>query len=187
MKTKSKNYSIILFFSIIFGVLLFQNILAQSSEVEWKKKYDYSQTKEKFAEPPLFYAPHAFWFWDAPLDTAQTASMAREMTKQRLNPGYAHPRHAEAPLTAFPGLPREEWLSPLWFQSIESAAREAGNAGMTLGFCDEYWWPSGRADGKVLEKSPDLAAKSLEWIRTVGSEGESLNLPASKVTVAAQL
>jgi len=187
MKTKSKNYSIILFFSIIFGVLLFQNILAQSSEVEWKKKYDYSQTKEKFAEPPLFYAPHAFWFWDTALDTAQTASMAREMTKQRLNPGYAHPRHAEAPLTAFPGLPREEWLSPLWFQSIKSAAREAGNAGMTLGYCDEYWWPSGRADGKVLEKAPDLAAKALEWVRTVGAEGELLNLKASKVTVVAQL
>ncbi len=141
MKLKSNIFFIIFSFGIVFNLILFPNTFAQSaksSNLEWQKKYNFAETKEKFAEPPLFYAPHAFWFWDAPLDTVQNASMAREMTKQRMNPGYVHPRHAEAPLTAFPGLPREEWLSPLWFQSIESAAREAGSAGMTLGYCDEY-------------------------------------------------
>ncbi|MEN8194372.1 MAG: glycosyl hydrolase, partial [Bacteroidota bacterium] len=180
----------ILFIVLFVLISLNKVVIAQSnndSDIEWKKKYNFSQAKEKFSDPPLFYAPHTFWFWDTALDTAQTASMAKEMTKQRLNPGYAHPRHSEAPASAFPALPQEEWLSPLWFKSFESAAREADRAGMTLGYCDEYWWPSGRADGKVLEQDPDLAAKSLEWVRIVGTEGTTLNLPTSKVTVAAKL
>ncbi len=190
VRTKHKNYSITLFFGVIFGIILSQNIFAQSnksSDAEWKKKYDYSQTKERFSEPPLFYAPHTFWFWDTKLDPSQTASMAKEMTKQRLNPGYAHPRHAEAPLSAFPGLPKEEWLSPLWFESFETAANEADKAGMTLGYCDEYWWPSARADGRVLEQAPDLEAQSLEWARKIIEGGTDLELPKSKVTVAAKL
>ena len=190
MKTKTFNYSVIFSFLILFALICSKNYFAQSispSNLEWQKKYDFEQTKEQFLNPPLFYAPHTFWFWDTALDPAQTASMAKEMTKQRLNPGYAHPRHSEAPATAFPALPRDEWLSPLWFRSIESASQEAEKAGMTLGYCDEYWWPSGRADGRVLEQAPDLAATSLEWVRILGSEGELLNLPESKVTVAAKI
>ena len=185
-----KYFTLIILSGVMFSGLFPPKIEGQSkaaSSLEWQKKYDYSQTKEQFAEPPLFYAPHTFWFWDAKLYPSQTASMAKEMTKQRLNPGYAHARHAEAPLSAFPGLPREEWLSPLWFESFEVAAKEADKAGMTLGYCDEYWWPSGRADGRVLKKAPDLAAKSLEWVRIVGTEGTTLDLPTSKVTVAAKL
>lgn len=190
MKTKSKKSFVKYCLGIVLFTVLFQNAFAQSinpSNLEWQKKYNYADTKEKFAEPPLFYAPHAFWFWDTALDTSQTASMAKEMIKQRLNPGYAHPRHAEAPLSAFPGLPREEWLSPLWFKSIRSAAREAENAGMTLGYCDEYWWPSGRADGKVLEQAPELEAQSLEWTRKIVKGGNLIELPKSKVTVAVKL
>jgi len=174
----------------MFSGLFSQKIEGQSkaaSNLEWQKKYNYDQTKEQFAEPPLFYAPHTFWFWDTALDTVQTATMAKEMTKQRLNPGYAHARHSEAPATAFPALPRDEWLSPLWFKSFEGAAKEAEKAGMTFGYCDEYWWPSGRADGRVLKQAPDLEAKSLVWDRIIGTGGAILELPASKVTVAAKL
>jgi len=187
IRTKFKSYSAILLFGVLFGNILFQNTSAQSTEIEWKKKYNFSQTKEIFEEPPLFYAPHTFWFWDTALDTAQTASMAKEMAKQRLNPGYAHPRHSEAPASAFPALPRGEWLSPIWFKSFESAAIEAEKAGMTLGYCDEYWWPSGRADGRVLEEVPELEAQSLEWVRLISQGGKSIELPKSKVTVAAKI
>ncbi len=185
-----KNYlqRLIFTFSIVF--LLLQSAVGQtdkSQQPEWKKKYDYTSTREKFEQPPMFYAPHTFWFWDTAIDTAQIASMAEEMTKQRLNPGYAHPRHSEAPASAFPALPREEWLSPLWFKGIESAVKNAQKADMTLGYCDEYWWPSGRADGRVLEQAPELEATSLVWKRMTGKGGELLNLPSSKVTVAAKI
>lgn len=140
-----------------------------------------------FTQPPMFYAPHSFWFWDTAIDTNQIAKMAREMTKQRLNPGYAHPRHSEAPASAFPALPREQWLSPLWFKGIEKAVEVAQNADMTFGYCDEYWWPSGRADGRVLQQAPELEATSLVWDRIMAKGGDILKLPASKVTVAAKI
>ena len=46
-----------------------------------------------FMNPPMFYAPHTFWFWDDVIkDEQSAATMAEKMAKQRLNPGYAHPR-----------------------------------------------------------------------------------------------
>jgi hypothetical protein len=154
---------------------------------EWQKKYDYAQVRQNFNQPPLFYAPHTFWFWDAPLDADLTASMAKEMTKKGLNPGYAHPRHSGARYKPYPSLPPEEWLSPLWFQSFKTALSEAEKAGMTLGYCDEYWWPSGQADGRVLEKHPELAAQSLEWNRQIVNGPGEATIPNSKFSVAGQL
>ena len=182
MSTIYKNFLKSILLIALLSISSILTIAAQekkSDQAEWQKKYDFKQTKEKFVQPPLFYAPHTFWFWDTKLDPAQTAAMAKEMTKQRLNPGYVHPRHSEAPATAFPALPKEEWLSPLWFESIITAAEEAKNAGMTLGYCDEYWWPSGRADGRVLEQAPDLAAKSLSWEGTIVNGGNTISLPDS--------
>ncbi|TFG45978.1 MAG: hypothetical protein E4H40_07740, partial [Candidatus Brocadiia bacterium] len=147
----------------------------------------YVQVRQNFNQPPLFYAPHTFWFWDAPLDAGLTASMAKEMTKKGLNPGYAHPRHSGAPDKPYPLLPPEQWLSPLWFQSFKAALSEAEKAGMTLGYCDEYWWPSGQAAGRVLEKHPELAAKSLEWARQVVDGPGQVTIPDCKFGVAGQL
>ena len=99
-------------------IVLSQNIYAQSpdfSDAEWKMKYDFSQTREKFSEPPLFYAPHIFWFWDKALDTVQISDMAGEMTRQRLNPGYVHARSSDAPTSVFSALPKYlQWYSGLW-------------------------------------------------------------------------
>ena len=148
-------------------------LVSSANAAEWQKKYTYEEVRANFGQPPLLYAPHTFWFWDAPLDTSVTAAMAQEMTKQRLNPGYAHARHSGAPHKSYPSLPPDEWLSPLWFKSFSAALTEAEKAGMTLGYCDEYWWPSGQAAGRVLKKNPDLAAQSLKWeIRQINAFGK---------------
>ncbi len=177
-------YSRILILVILINVLFF---VSSNSAAEWQKKYNYIQVREKFNQPPLFYAPHTFWFWDAPLDKSLTASMAREMAAKRLNPGYAHPRHSGDQHKPYPTLPVDQWLSPLWFESFGTALSEAQTVGMTLGYCDEYWWPSGQAAGRVLKKNPELAAQSLEWNKQIVSGPDQLELPASKFTVAGQL
>ncbi|NOY58449.1 MAG: hypothetical protein GXO75_05895 [Calditrichaeota bacterium] len=144
--------------------ILITALSTQLFAVDWQEKFnDYQNVNEKFSQPPLFYAPHTFWFWDAPLDPKLTASMAREMTKQRLNPGYTHARHSGAPNSSYPKLPFKQWLSPLWFESFGAALHEAEKADMTLGYCDEYWWPSGQAAGRVLKAHPELKAQSLQW------------------------
>jgi hypothetical protein len=145
----------------------------------WKSKtHDFTELRETFKEPPLWYAPHTFWFWDAPLDANQTTEMAKQMTRQRLNPGYAHARK---------GLPKEQWLSEKWFDAFGKALKEAKKAGMTLAYNDEYWWPSGQAAGRVLDSRPDLKASSLRYLKRTVEAGKLIEIPESKFSVAARL
>ena len=142
-------------------LLAIPSLSAQKGNLpEWQKKYDSREVREKFISPPMFYAPHTFWFWDDVIkDEHQAATMAKEMAKQRLNPGYAHPRSGfDAAVTA---LPAEQYLAKPWFDSFNNALKASKSKGMTLGYCDEYNWPSGQAAGRVLEKHPELEARHL--------------------------
>jgi len=155
-----------------------QTDTGQPGNLGTRPSSSFEELKTHFPDPDMIYAPFAFWFWDDTLDTAQVAEMAGYMCDAGLNPGYAHPRH---------GLPHNEWLAPIWFRSLEAALNEARADGMYLGFCDEYWWPSGRADGRVLQRHPDLQAVSLRWENMYADGGQALEVPPSFFTVAAQL
>jgi len=81
----------------------------QLSAAERQQKFNtYQDVQKQFAQPPLFYAPHTFWFWDAPLDSKLAASMAWEISRQRLNPGYTHARRSCALNSSYPKLPFEQ-------------------------------------------------------------------------------
>ncbi len=122
---------------------------------EWMKKYNEQDVRAMFCNPPMFYAPHTFWFWDDVIkDEHLGAAMVEAMAKQRLNPGYAHPRSGfDNSVTA---LPLEQYLAEPWFNSIGNALQKTKGNGLTLGYCDEYNWPSGHAAGKVLKMHPEL-------------------------------
>ncbi len=136
------------------------------------------QLRQGFEQPDMIYAPFMFWFWDAPLDAKQAADMAEEMCRQGMSPGYAHPRN---------GLPREQWLSPKWFDSLDAALKKAEAAKAYLGYCDEYWWPSGRADGRVLAAEPNLKAESLKWLVLNVDGAAEVNVPECLFAVAAEM
>ena len=146
-------------------LIVFSNVSGQS---EWQKKYSDPETVRKmFVNPPMFYAPHTFWFWDDTIrDEHFTATMAEEMMKQGLNPGYAHPRSSMDRLNpGFSSLPYEQYLEKPWFNSFGNALQVTKDKGFTLGYCDEYDWPSGQAAGRVLKQHPELEAKYLDWKR----------------------
>lgn len=137
-----------------------------------------------FAQPPQRFAPFIFWFWDAPLEPAKMAEMSRTLASVGFNPGYAHARHA---MVNAPSLPGPDWLSDKWFESFGAALGEAEKAGAFLGYCDEYWWPSLQANGRVLAAHPELRAQSLSWTTTDLKAGAAVELPAGWCTVAARL
>jgi len=145
---------------------------------------DAAALKRGFADPDMLYAPFIFWFWDEPLDPGKMAEMTRVMASQRFNPGYAHGRHE---MVQARGLSREEWLSDRWFESFAAALSEAKKARTYLGYCDEYWWPSFQAAGRVLAACPELKAESLSWTVLDAPGGAAVNVPASFFAVAAQL
>ncbi len=149
-----------------------------------RNSVDFQILRQNFAQPDMIYAPFVFWFWDQPLDPAKAAEMAREMAAQRFNPGYTHARMNMAGL---PDLPREQWLSPLWFEAFGKAMTEAEKAGAYLGFVDEYWWPSFRAADRVLKENPDLYARSLQCHIIDCSAGKSVEIGPSSFSVAARM
>lgn len=144
----------------------------------------FEQVKAHFREPDMIYAPFVFWFWDGPLDPAKTAAKAGKMIGQRINPGYAHARHA---MVAGPSLAQDEWLSPRWFEAFGAALDKTEAASGYLGFCDEYWWPSGQAarhrhrpDVRPVNSGasrPAMPGSSVRPEKASNSPGTSLYVP----------
>ncbi len=164
----------------------------------YRQSISFHDLRTQFKQPDMLYAPFAFWFYDAPLDPRLAAAMAAKMSGKGLNPGYAHARSSGAepyckPLDhPIPGktlslLPHDQWLSPLWFETLDAALKESEKANGYFGFCDDYWWPMGRADGKVLQQYPELKSLSLGWDTMDVNGGQEASLPESFFVVAARL
>jgi hypothetical protein len=171
---------------LIITIMISSGCVKKSSQPEWQKKYnDPVMVRKMFASPPLFYAPHAFWFWDDTLKPELISNMAEEMCHQGMNPGYAHGRGEEKEL--YPLLPKDEWLSDKWFDAFSRSLKNAENNGMTLGYCDEYWWPSGQAAGRVLQQHPELEAKYLDWKRYEVAGSSKVQYDSVDFAVAAKL
>lgn len=143
----------------------------------------FEKVKADFRDPDMIYAPFVFWFWDEPIDTAKMAEMSRVMISQRFNPGYAHARKS---MVGTPDLPDAEWLGDKWFGAFSAALGEAEKGKGYLGYCDEYWWPSFQANGRILEAQPELRAQSLRWEAIDVSGGSEVHVPESFFAVAAE-
>lgn len=144
----------------------------------------FETVRASFPDPDMIYAPFIFWFWDEPLDPAKMAGMSRVMASQRFSPGYAHARKS---MVGTPDLPDAEWLGDKWFAAFDAALKEAEARKNYLGYCDEYWWPSFQANGRVLAANPDLRAVSLSWETRDVPGGSEAQVPASFFAVAAEL
>ena len=148
-----------------------------------KGSVPFETLRADFKNPDMIYAPFIFWFWDEPLDTAKMAEMARVMISQRFNPGYAHARRS---MVGTPDLPDAEWLGDKWFEAFGAALSEAEKGRGYLGYCDEYWWPSFRANGRIVAAHPELKAQSLNWQAIDVPGGAEALVPASFFAVAAE-
>ena len=139
--------------------------------------------RTQFRDPDMIYAPFVFWFWDEPLDPVKMGEMSRVMAGQRFNPGYAHARKS---MVGTPDLPDAEWLGDKWFEAFGVALKEAEAGKGYLGYCDEYWWPSFQANGRILKTNPELKAQSLRWEVIDVAGGSEIRVPASFFAVAAE-
>ncbi|MCX6574486.1 MAG: glycosyl hydrolase [Candidatus Aminicenantes bacterium] len=144
----------------------------------------FEAVRASFKDPDMIYAPFVFWFWDEPLDPAKMAEMSRTLSGQRFSPGYAHARRS---MVGTPDLPDAEWLGDKWFASFDAALKEAEARQSYLGYCDEYWWPSFQANGRMLAAHPELRAASLSWEKLDVPGGSEAAIPASFFAVAAQI
>ena len=58
---------------------------------------------------------------------------------------------------------------------------------MTLGYCDEYNWPSGQAAGRVLSQHPELEAQYLDWKRYEVQGNSSVQYDSLDFAVAGKI
>ncbi|MEI6606023.1 MAG: glycosyl hydrolase [Verrucomicrobiota bacterium] len=160
--------------------------LTPSTPPNWgqRKGVPFPALQQGFANPDMIYAPFMFWFWDEPLAPAKMAEMSRVMCAQGFSPGYAHGRNS---MVGTPDLPAEQWLGDKWFNAFGAALKTAETQKNYLGYCDEYWWPSFQAHGRVVKQHPELKAESLKW-QIIDAPGDSdVKVPASFFAVAAQV
>ena len=149
-----------------------------------RKVVPFPALRQGFANPDMIYAPFTFWFWDEPLDSAKMAEMSRVLVSQGFNPGYAHARNS---MVGTPDLPDNEWLGDKWFDAFGSALKVAETQKSYLGYCDEFWWPSFQAHGRVVKQHPELKAESLKWQLIDAPGGSDVNVPAAFFAVAARV
>ena len=183
-----------LYFTLIFFFLIScssvptikKDISKESNPLNFgqRKSVPFDSLKKNFNNPDMIYAPFMFWFWDEPLNQNKMAEMARVIGSGGFNPGYAHARNS---MVGTPDLPEKEWLEDNWFNSFGAALAEAEKQNKYLGYCDEYWWPSFQANGRVIKQHPELKAESLNWQVTDATAGTEVKVPSSFFAVAARL
>lgn len=183
--------------------ICFLNLFVCSTEAQsitkWGKLQSdkYESLKDNFDHPDMIYAPFLYWFWDEPLDREKIRTMTHEILKQGFNPGYIFAHTSMADLLAstpglekamepHPSLPDKEWLSPEWFDAIKDVCEIAKAKNAYVTYADEYMWPSGRANGRVIKEHPELYNSNLGFSVTDVAGGEKVDLPESFFTVAAK-
>lgn len=75
--SKKNTFLIVTCSSLVSSIVVAQNISEKDIHPEWLKKYSDKEIYDMFDNPPMFYAPHTFWFWDDVIkDEQMAASMA---------------------------------------------------------------------------------------------------------------
>ncbi len=161
-----------------------------------QKSHDpFAEVLRKFELPASIYAPYVFWFYDQDLTTLgiKPQEMAHELAAKGFNPGYAHARQNYARDFGKLGgehvqvLPRSQWMSPEWFETLEKQALQAEADGSHACYADEFQWPSLQAAGRLVEDDPTLKSRSLRYKCIDLRAGETAEIGECFFAVAARV
>lgn len=128
---------------------------------------------EQFRDPGDDYTPIPFWFWNDELSAEEIVRQIGDFAEKGVMGFVIHPRM---------GMPESiPYLSDVYMDLVETAVKEAASRGMQVILYDEAMYPSGSAQGKVVEGNPEYASRGLkmaefgcgEPIRLDGGSGRS--------------
>ena len=111
-------------------------------------------TRENFASPPMEMGIVPFWFWNGDLDYDELEWQLRQYHDRGVRSLFIHGRM---------GL-NVGYLSDAWFERVRFVVDKAKEIGIDAWVYDEMDWPSGTADGQVMEADPDLRQRRLELV-----------------------
>jgi len=111
-----------------------------------------TEARKDFTNPPLQYKSRPLWFWNTSLSKARTL---RVMTEAKENGYYGLgilPSHGMSP----------EYMSPGFLEQYKYALEVADSLEMKMCLYDEFYFPSGMADGNLAKIYPEAVSKRLD-------------------------
>jgi hypothetical protein len=125
---------------------------------------------EILADPPAEFRPAMFWLLNGKLTPDRIRAQIRDMHERGCGGFFLHPMGERFRLGDFIEGIDPPYLSDEYFAMIRVAVEEADALGMYAWLYDEGGWPSGSAQGQVIEGHPEFRATVL----TVDGEGDAV-------------
>jgi len=114
-----------------------------------------------FADPPAVYRPMMFWAWNGQVTHEKIDRDLAEMKAKGCGGFFIHPMGEHFRLQDFIAGQSPPYLSDEYFALVSYAVEHAAAEGLYAWLYDEGGWPSGTAQGAVVEGHPELAGKVL--------------------------
>lgn len=105
-----------------------------------------------FANPPNWYRPAPFWFWNHDLSEEEIRRQVRLMQEGGIGGFFMHARYGRI----------TPYLSEAWHRMIGAAVDEARDQQMYAWLYDEDNWPSGSAGGQTVRENYRFAASHVK-------------------------
>ncbi len=120
---------------------------------EYVEAEDRRQLAALFSDPPRRFGPVAFWFLNGTCDPAELTRQLEEFA----GAGFS----GVCPCARIGLDPEVGYLTPRWFEVMNHVMAECRRLGLKVILYDEASYPSGSANGQVVEANPDHMARGL--------------------------
>ncbi len=120
-----------------------------------------SELFELLGEPGAPWRPAMFWLLNGPLSADGIREKVRQMHERGCGGFFLHPMGENFRLGDFISGIDPPYLSDEYFELVRIAVEEAAAHGMYAWLYDEGGWPSGTAQGRVVEAHPELRGRVL--------------------------
>jgi len=124
-----------------------------------------SALPRQFASPGPAFRPMMFWVWNGEVTRERIDADIADMKAKGVGGFFIHPMGESFRLGDFLEGISPPYLSHAYFELVRYAVERAAAAGLYAWLYDEGGWPSGTAQGKVVEGHPELRGKVLVVVR----------------------
>ena len=114
-----------------------------------------------FSEPSVNYWMAYSWIWNGDIDEDGIRQRIDDMFRENIRAMYILPEPDEFRPTTMGTHMNPGYFSPRYFELYRYAAEYALSKGMQVWLYDEAGWPSGMANGEVVQKNPELIRKTI--------------------------
>ena len=112
--------------------------------------------------PPIDYAPVYSWVWRGEITDSGIIKGLESMKKRGIRGFYILPSPSQFSQANSNCAGEKEYLSREFMEQVKFAVTEAEKRGMHCWMYDEGGWPSGSANGRVVQENPELEAYGVD-------------------------